>query len=869
MQTTPDTSSRASEARSEPKASEGGGAGYARAVTARPASEARSEPKASEGGGAGYARAVTARPTSEARSEPKASEGGGAGYARAVTARLDRRAFLTGVGAGAGWLLARGLGVSRGPVSGETAAGFRELLRALAASLTPRQRELLVLPADHPSRQIANTIAVLERPHLGTLLSPAAARARASGSARACSRRGGATAFAGTVAVEGRLDGCVLAIYGEPESGRAQAVLMGGHVHAARRRREPERRGLRRRRRLRPPDREPALARRGELLRLPRRRREPPLRAPRPRRARPRRAPRRRPTSWCSRCRARAVASTGVARRLALARPARRRPARLLDTVFSCYPEAAQARAPSRASTRNGGLGALHVAYYASHGFYEDMRPWGEPRPRRARAARRSLLAGVAHRGAGHHRPLPGLPPRARLHPGGARSGARERRRGARRDRRGHRRRGAAPRCSRARCGARRARRWPSTPTRSRAASARARSRPASPTRSTRTRNHVVVATIEGRAMGAAAARAARGGGRRVRPGRGATAWRRRVLRGDPRDGSASPSASRRAARSCATRWSRTCARADSRTRRLSHSGLGRDGDHRREQRTASSAPARVKPAISATSKISKTRPAGPPARAGARGSSRGRSGSRACAAGTCEGEVVAADEQARHRVDRRHRRRARRALAGEQRPGRGAARESRARRAARACRRTPAGPRRRRRGRRRAARASQPGARPGAQCGQRQREQQGREREQRDAAREARAREIAEQPGDRRRHRVAARAGVAPGERGDGRHRRQQRGAPPRFVQRVGRSSARTSQASSAPPASAPSAKATQRRGPARPIARRSRRRRAGREREELELAQRAQGPGGEAQRAGERAARRPPRRRRARAAR
>ena len=53
----------------------------------REASEARSEPKASEGGGAGYARAVTARLASEARSEPKASEGG-AGYAGAVPARL-------------------------------------------------------------------------------------------------------------------------------------------------------------------------------------------------------------------------------------------------------------------------------------------------------------------------------------------------------------------------------------------------------------------------------------------------------------------------------------------------------------------------------------------------------------------------------------------------------------------------------------------------------------------------------------------------------------------------------------------------------------------------------------------------------------
>jgi error-prone DNA polymerase len=81
----------ASRARSEPKASGGGGAGHAGAVPARPASQARSEPKASGGGGAGHAGAVPARPASQARSEPKASGGGGAGYAGAVPARPGPR----------------------------------------------------------------------------------------------------------------------------------------------------------------------------------------------------------------------------------------------------------------------------------------------------------------------------------------------------------------------------------------------------------------------------------------------------------------------------------------------------------------------------------------------------------------------------------------------------------------------------------------------------------------------------------------------------------------------------------------------------------------------------------------------------------
>jgi hypothetical protein len=55
---------------------------------------------------------------------------------------------------------------------------------------------------------------------------------------------------------------------------------------------------------------------------------------------------------------------------------ARAEAARLLDTVLSCYPEEEQARA-RECIEGNGGLGALHVAYFASRGFYEDMQPYG------------------------------------------------------------------------------------------------------------------------------------------------------------------------------------------------------------------------------------------------------------------------------------------------------------------------------------------------------------------------------------------------------------------------------------------------------------------------------------------------------------
>ena len=149
---------------------------------------------------------------------------GGAGYARAVTARLGRRAFLTGVGASAGWLLARGLGVSGWPGTAETAAGHAELLRALAASLTPRQRELLVLRPTTPRGRSRTRSRCSSARTSGPCSRPTSRPSPAISAPSMLSPQGRA-AFAGTLAVEGRLEGCVLAIYGEPESESAQVVL--------------------------------------------------------------------------------------------------------------------------------------------------------------------------------------------------------------------------------------------------------------------------------------------------------------------------------------------------------------------------------------------------------------------------------------------------------------------------------------------------------------------------------------------------------------------------------------------------------------------------------------------------------------------
>ena len=136
--------------------------------------------------------------------------------------RLDRRSFLLGVGASAGWLATRGLG-PREP------AGFEATLARLGASLTPGQRAHLVFPTDHPSRQINNTLSVLRGAHLGTLLSPAQQTLVRDLYESMLSERG-REAFQATIAVEGRLEGCTLAIYGEPGAPSAHAVISGGHL---------------------------------------------------------------------------------------------------------------------------------------------------------------------------------------------------------------------------------------------------------------------------------------------------------------------------------------------------------------------------------------------------------------------------------------------------------------------------------------------------------------------------------------------------------------------------------------------------------------------------------------------------------------
>jgi hypothetical protein len=295
---------------------------------------------------------------------------------------LGRRAFLAGLGAGAGLLAVRGLGADGWPTA-EADGSYEALVRRLALSLTPGQRARIVLPADHPSRQITNTLAFLDRPHLGTLLSPGQqALVRRLCDAMLSPR--GRAAFAGTLAVEGRLEGCVLALYGEPETGRAQAALMGGHVHLRGGGTSPEGAALGGgvayghqvgNGRWRVPGNSfawhgDAANRLYAALALDERRRAVVDAAPHELVLQPRGA---------------GATLPGVAVG-SLSERGRDEAARLLDAVLSLYPEEGRREALACIDA-NGGRDALHVAYSGRHGFYEDLAAWGALDP--AERARR------------------------------------------------------------------------------------------------------------------------------------------------------------------------------------------------------------------------------------------------------------------------------------------------------------------------------------------------------------------------------------------------------------------------------------------------------------------------------------------------
>ncbi len=288
---------------------------------------------------------------------------------------IGRRAFLAGVGGSAGLLLAQGLGV-RG-FGQPRAASADQALRDLVATLTPGQRQRILLPWHHPSRQLTNTIAVIERPHLGTLLSPhqqVVAR-------RLCdamlSERGRAD-LANTFAVEGRFEGCTLVVYGEPGRGPAQASISGGHLHLRGGTPDPSGEPLGGavsygnqigNGRWRIPGNSFAYhgdaANRFYAALAPAERARAVLPAP--------------PHELVVQAQGAGARIPGV-RLGSLGEAGREEGQRLVDTVLGLYPDE-RGRAARDAIDANGGIEALHVSFFESKGFHEEMVPWSELDP--------------------------------------------------------------------------------------------------------------------------------------------------------------------------------------------------------------------------------------------------------------------------------------------------------------------------------------------------------------------------------------------------------------------------------------------------------------------------------------------------------
>ena len=158
---------------------------------------------------------------------------------RPVPTSMGRRAFLTSVGASAGLLLSGGVRGVPAWLGGTPPdeLDYLDALRRLDQSLSPAQRAAIVLPWDHPSRQITNTFVIHRGPHLGTLLDHSQISLVRRLYQTMLSPQGRERLHY-TTTLEGRLEGSVLAIYSDAAPGelandgglgRTQSMLTGGH----------------------------------------------------------------------------------------------------------------------------------------------------------------------------------------------------------------------------------------------------------------------------------------------------------------------------------------------------------------------------------------------------------------------------------------------------------------------------------------------------------------------------------------------------------------------------------------------------------------------------------------------------------------
>lgn len=144
---------------------------------------------------------------------------------------ISRRTLLAGAGLALGYA-ASGAGRRWGLFGG---LPFEDLdhqacLERLYASLSPGQRALCCFEWDHPARQLTNTVPILHRPHIGTLLG-AEQRDLVARLWSTMLSETGHPLFRSTLSLEaGGIDGCMLAIYGQP-GGPLQASINGAHLH--------------------------------------------------------------------------------------------------------------------------------------------------------------------------------------------------------------------------------------------------------------------------------------------------------------------------------------------------------------------------------------------------------------------------------------------------------------------------------------------------------------------------------------------------------------------------------------------------------------------------------------------------------------
>jgi hypothetical protein len=147
---------------------------------------------------------------------------------------ISRRSLLTGLGASAGLLIAHDGLPAWAVGSRYHRLSYQETLSLLDASLSLKQRALVVLPFDHPSRQITNTVAIEKGPHIGTMFN-ANQLALVRQLYNTMLSNQGQQWFRNTTRLEGKFEGSILRLYSDAQPGelatdnRTIAMLNGGH----------------------------------------------------------------------------------------------------------------------------------------------------------------------------------------------------------------------------------------------------------------------------------------------------------------------------------------------------------------------------------------------------------------------------------------------------------------------------------------------------------------------------------------------------------------------------------------------------------------------------------------------------------------